>query len=90
MPKLRIEGSFVESVTPFDVKSEVDFGAFRALIEHMRDHGTRAILYMGSTGEPTLLSPEEKRRIVVETVKMRPAAMEIPHGMHLRDRTTGN
>lgn len=80
MLKLRIEGSFVASVTPFDEKGEVDFGAFRALIGHMRDHGTRAVLFMGSTGEPTLLSPEEKRRIVVETVKMRPAAMKFFYG----------
>ena len=80
MAKLRIEGSFVASVTPFDERGAVDFGAFRTLIERQHEHGTRAMLFMGSTGEPTLLAPEEKKRIVVETVKMRPAGMAFFYG----------
>ena len=80
MSKLRIEGSFVASVTPFDERGAVDFGAFRELIERQRVHGTRALLFMGSTGEPTLLTPEEKKKIVVETVKMRPAGMAFFYG----------
>ena len=80
MTKLRIEGSFVATVTPFDERGAVDFGAFRELIERQRIHGTRAILFMGSTGEPTLLSPEEKKKIIVETVKMRPAGMAFFYG----------
>jgi 4-hydroxy-tetrahydrodipicolinate synthase len=80
MPKLRIEGSFVASVTPFDERGAVDFGAFRELIERQRAHGTRAILFMGSTGEPSLLTPEEKKKIVVETVKMRPDGMAFFYG----------
>jgi len=80
MSKLRIEGSFVASVTPFDERGAVDFGAFRELIERQRVHGTRAILFMGSTGEPSLLTPEEKKKIVVETVKMRPAGMAFFYG----------
>jgi 4-hydroxy-tetrahydrodipicolinate synthase len=80
MAKLRIEGSFVASVTPFDERGAVDFGAFRELIERQRQYGTRAILFMGSTGEPSLLTPEEKKKIMVETVKMRPAGMAFFYG----------
>jgi 4-hydroxy-tetrahydrodipicolinate synthase len=80
MAKLHIEGSFVATVTPFDERGAVDFGAFHALIERQREHGTRAILFMGSTGEPTLLAPEEKKRIVVETAKMKPAGMLFFYG----------
>jgi 4-hydroxy-tetrahydrodipicolinate synthase len=80
MAKLRIEGSFVATVTPFYERGAVDFGAFRELIERQRVHGTRAILFMGSTGEPTLLTPEEKKKIIVETVKMRPAGMAFFYG----------
>ena len=80
MAKMKIEGSFVASVTPFDERGAVDFGAFRALIERQREHGTRAILFMGSTGEPTLLAPEEKKRVIVETAKMRPAGMLFFYG----------
>ncbi len=80
MAKQRIEGSFVAPVTPFDKNGAVDFGAWRTLIDHQSAHGTRALLFMGSTGEPTLLSPEEKKKIVVETVKLRPAGMLFFYG----------
>src|SRR3546814_7053335 len=78
MSKTRIEGSFVATVTPFDRRGEIDFGAWQALLDHQQRHGTRAILFMGSTGEPSLLSPEEKKRIIVETVKMRTGGMASP------------
>jgi len=84
MAKLRIEGSFVASITPFNEDGSIDYGAFRTLIDFQARHGTAAMLFMGSTGEPSLLSPEEKKRIVVETVKLRPA------GMHFFYGCTGN
>lgn len=80
MTRLKIEGSFIAPVTPFDASGAVDFGAFRTLIGHLGEHGTRALLFMGSTGEPTLLSPAEKKAIVVETVKLRPANMLFFYG----------
>lgn len=80
MSKSRIEGSFVASVTPFDRQGAIDFGAWRTLIDHQHRHGTRAILFMGSTGEPTLLSPDEKKQVIVETAKMRPEGMAFFYG----------
>lgn len=80
MSKLRIEGSFVAPVTPFDRTGAIDFGAWRTLIAHQKDHGTRALLFIGSTGEPSLLSPEEKKKILVETVKLRPDGMVFFYG----------
>jgi 4-hydroxy-tetrahydrodipicolinate synthase len=80
MLKSRIEGSFVATVTPFDERGELDFGAWRTLIDHQHRHGTRAILFMGSTGEPSLLSPEEKKRVIVETIKLRPPGMDFFYG----------
>ncbi|KQZ76471.1 4-hydroxy-tetrahydrodipicolinate synthase [Sphingopyxis sp. Root214] len=80
MSKSKIEGSFVATVTPFDRQGAIDFGAWRTLIDHQHRHGTRAILFMGSTGEPSLLSPEEKKQIIVETAKMRPAGMAFFYG----------
>src|SRR4051812_8423297 len=80
MAKLRVEGSFVASVTPFDQRGAIDFGAWRELIELQRVHGTRAILFMGSTGEPAVLSPAEKKQIVIETARMRAADMKFFYG----------
>lgn len=80
MAKMRIEGSFVATVTPFDQAGKVDFGAFRALLEFQEQHGTVAVLFMGSTGEPTLLNPEEKKQVVVETAKMKTGRMKFFYG----------
>src|SRR3546814_6675381 len=80
MSKSKIEGSFVATVTPFDRQGAIDFGAWRTLIDHQHRHGTRAILFLGSTDEPTLLSPEEKKQIIVETVKLRQPGMAFFYG----------
>jgi len=80
MAKMRIEGSFVAPPTPFNENGEVDFGAYRALLQHHESNGTVAVLIMGSTGEPSLLSPEEKKGIVVETAKMKTGKMKFFYG----------
>ena len=80
MPKLRIEGSFVALITPFNKDGAVDFGAFRALLKFQEDHGTRAVLIMGSTGETSMLAPEEKKQIIVETAKMKSGRMLFFYG----------
>ena len=80
MPKRRIEGSFVALITPFNRDGSIDFEAFRALIKFQKDNGTSAILFMGSTGESSMLAPEEKKAIVVETAKMKPAGTQFFYG----------
>ncbi len=50
MAKMRIEGSFVALVTPFNEDGSIDFGAFRTLLRFQEEHGTAAVLIMGSTG----------------------------------------
>lgn len=67
----KIEGSFVALVTPFNRDGSVDLGAFRTLIDFQVDNGTSAILILGSTGEPTLLTQEERHLVVRETAKMK-------------------
>jgi 4-hydroxy-tetrahydrodipicolinate synthase len=80
MAKLRIEGSFVALITPFNEDGSVDFGAFRTLLRFQEDHGTSAVLFMGSTGEPTMLSLEERQRLVVETAKMKSGRIRFFYG----------
>ena len=80
MAKMRIEGSFVAPPTPFNENGSVDFGAYRTLLKHHEDNGTVAVLIMGSTGEPSLLEPEEKKQIVVETAKMKSGKMKFFYG----------
>ena len=80
MAKMRIEGSFVAPPTPFNEDDSIDFEAFRALLRHHQDNGTVAVLIMGSTGEPSLLSPGEKKKIIVETAKMKSGKMLFFYG----------
>lgn len=80
MPKLRIEGSFVALITPFNRDGSVDLEGFRTLLKFQEDNGTSAALIMGSTGEVSLLSPEERRKIVTETVKLKTGRMKLFYG----------
>src|SRR5216683_3246832 len=75
-----LTGSFVALITPFNQDGSVDFGAFRTLLKFQEQQGTSAVLIMGSTGETSMLSPEEKRQIVVETAKMKTPRMPIFFG----------
>src|SRR5579871_449891 len=80
MAKQKITGSFVALITPFNKDGSVDFAAFRSLLHFQEQHGTKAVLIMGSTGETSMLSPEERKKIVVETAKMKSANMPIFFG----------
>ena len=80
MPKTLLTGSFVAMITPFNKDGSVDFAAFRALLKFQQEHGTSAVLIMGSTGETSMLSPEEKKKIIVETAKMKTPRMPIFFG----------
>ena len=76
----RIEGSFVALITPFNRDGSVDFEGFRTLLDFQETNGTAAVLIMGSTGEVTMLSPDERRKIIAETVKMKTGRMKLFYG----------
>jgi 4-hydroxy-tetrahydrodipicolinate synthase len=75
-----LTGSFVALITPFNKDGSVDFGAFRTLLKFHEGHGTAAVLIMGSTGETSMLAPEEKKQIIAETAKMKTPRMPIFFG----------
>jgi 4-hydroxy-tetrahydrodipicolinate synthase len=76
----KLTGSFVALITPFNKDGSVDFAAFRELLDFQEKHGTSAVLIMGSTGETSMLSPEEKKKIIVETAKMKTPRMPLFFG----------
>lgn len=78
--KPRLEGSFVALITPFNQDGSVDFAGFRTWIDFHHEHGTSALLIMGSTGEVSLLSWVERRRIIHETVKYKRPGMPLYYG----------
>jgi 4-hydroxy-tetrahydrodipicolinate synthase len=60
------EGSWVALITPFDAKGKLDIEGFKRLVHFQIFNGTSGLLLMGSTGEPTSLSQEERREIIKE------------------------
>lgn len=71
MTHTKPKGSFVALVTPMNADGSVDIHGFRTLLQFHAENGTEAVLIMGSTGEVSMLSPEEKRTIITETAKMK-------------------
>jgi 4-hydroxy-tetrahydrodipicolinate synthase len=75
-----LTGSFVALMTPFNEDYSVDWEGFRTLLEFQAAHGTSAVLIMGSTGEASMLAPEEKKEIISRTLAMRTGDMELWYG----------
>ena len=77
-------GSFVALITPMNTDGTIDYEGFRTLLRWHEENGTQAVLIMGSTGEVSMLSPEERREIITRTAKMKSDKLAIYFG------TTGN
>ena len=57
-------------VTPFDERGEVDLGATEAVIERFIDAGVSGISPLGSTGEASHLTADERKRFAEEIVRI--------------------
>ena len=66
----RLRGSFPPLITPF-AGGEIDYDAYRSLIEFQIENGSHGILVNGTSAEPSCLTVEERNRLVslaIETV----------------------
>ncbi|MFZ5644607.1 MAG: 4-hydroxy-tetrahydrodipicolinate synthase [Bacillota bacterium] len=62
-------GSWVAIPTPFNGDDSVDYEGFKTLIDFQASNGTSCLLVLGSAGETTLLSMEEKKSIIGEVAR---------------------
>lgn len=67
---IKPSGSFVAMPTPFTEDDRIDFNGFSTLIDRQIAYGTSMLFILGSAGEVTLLTVEEKKKIVHEVIKM--------------------
>lgn len=67
---LKPTGSWVAMPTPFSSNNTIDFGAYELLINRQIQYGTSELFVLGSAGETTLLTLEEKKAIVKNVIKM--------------------
>ena len=58
------QGSCVALVTPFNSKNEVNYFELHRLIEFQIASNTKAILILGTTGESSTISEEERTKII--------------------------
>lgn len=61
---MNLQGSWVAMPTPFTEDNRVDIEGFKLLIARQIKYGTNQLFILGSAGEVTLLSIEEKKLIV--------------------------
>jgi 4-hydroxy-tetrahydrodipicolinate synthase len=80
MAHVKPKGSFVALVTPMNADGSIDFEGFRSLLDWHEQNGTEAVLIMGSTGEVSMLSPEERRAIISRTAAMKSGRMLLYYG----------
>src|SRR5271166_3405706 len=57
------KGSFTALITPFEGE-EVDYDAFRHLVERQIAEGTHGLVPVGTTGESPTLNHDEHKRVV--------------------------
>ena len=63
------EGSWVAIVTPFTANHAIDLGVMRDLVDFHAANGTSTLLVLGSTGEPTTLTIEEKKAVIKDMAR---------------------
>lgn len=80
MGKRILTGSFVALITPFRDDGAPDIEGFGKLIEFQARNGTSALLIMGSTGEVSLLTTEERHRVITETVNFKKFGLPLFYG----------
>jgi 4-hydroxy-tetrahydrodipicolinate synthase len=66
---LRIEGSITALATPFTAAGDIDFPAWRGLLELQLAGGTQAIVVAGSTGEAAALEDAEFEKLLATAVE---------------------
>lgn len=62
------KGTGVALITPFTNENKIDFEALKKLVNHVVDGGVETLAVLGTTGEPAVLSHDEKLA-VIQTVK---------------------
>ena len=72
--KKKFQGTGVALVTPFHKYGAIDFGSIKNIVEHTINNGVDYLVVLGTTGEATSLSKDEKLAVtdyVIETVNGR-------------------
>lgn len=64
------KGSAVALVTPFDKQGKVNYFSLKSLIDYQLANGTNAIVILGTTGESSTISFEEREKIIKFSISL--------------------
>ncbi len=87
MKPYNVERSWPALVTPFTEEGEVNVESLRRLVDFHAENNSTGVLLLGSTAEVTLLSRDERRRIIDEVLDA--ATGKIPVMCGVTAPTTG-
>lgn len=62
-------GVYVPLITPYAADGSVALDAIEALVHHYADAGVAGIVSLGTTGEPAMLTPDEKAAVIDVTAR---------------------
>lgn len=77
----QIKGVGVALVTPFDASHQIDFAAYRRLLEHTAQIGVDYWVVQGTTGESPTVSLTEKNSLLRFTKENNPRNLPIVYGI---------
>lgn len=75
-----MDGVWTAIVTPFDSSGRIDLKAFEALIDEQKTSGIRGLVVVGSTGEGSSLTNDEKKILIEHAVNRGKPQLEIMVG----------
>lgn len=67
---INLTGSWVAMPIPFTKKNEIDFDGFKVLIDRQIRYGTNQLFVLGSAAEVSLLTTDEKKEIISQTIRI--------------------
>ncbi|MBQ9698720.1 MAG: dihydrodipicolinate synthase family protein, partial [Acidaminococcaceae bacterium] len=67
---INLSGSWVAMPIPFDKKGNIDFDGFKILVDRQIKYGTSQLFVLGSAAEVSLLTTDEKKEIVRQTISI--------------------
>ena len=68
MKRYNVQGSWPALVTPFNEAGQVNLDILKKLLDFHIEYGSNGVLLLGSTGEPILLTRDERQRIIEASV----------------------
>lgn len=66
----KIEGLIAATLTPFDDNGELNLSVIEKYAQHLQNENTKGLFVSGTTGESTLLTVEERKKLAEKWIEV--------------------